>query len=62
MNSSDVSIDVVVVLTASGNHAKDVSNLAKYGKHIIVEKPMSLTLEDADSMIKACDIAGLDYS
>ena len=59
MSSSDVSIDVVVVLTASGNHAKDVSNLAKYGKHIIVEKPMSLTLEDADSMIKACDVAGI---
>jgi len=48
-------IDVVSVLTESGNHAKHVVNLAKYGKHIIVEKPMALTLEDADAMIKACD-------
>lgn len=49
------SIDVVSVLTESGHHAKHVINLAKYGKHIIVEKPMALTLDDADAMIKACD-------
>ena len=48
-------IDVVCVLTESGNHAKHVTNLAKYGKHILVEKPMALTLSDADAMIKACD-------
>jgi len=47
-------IDVVTVLTESGNHAKNVVHLAKYGKHIIVEKPMALRLDDADEMIKAC--------
>jgi predicted dehydrogenase len=51
-------IDVVSVLTESGYHAKHVVNLAKYGKHIIVEKPMALTLNDADDMIKACDKNG----
>jgi predicted dehydrogenase len=51
-------IDVVVVLTESGNHARHVGNLAKYGKHIVVEKPMALTLDDADRMIDACDQAG----
>ena len=51
-------IDVVVVLTESGNHAKHVIELSKYGKHIIVEKPMALTLSDADNMIKACDKYG----
>ena len=49
------SIDVVSVLTESGYHAKHVINLAKYGKHIVVEKPMALTLDDADAMIRACD-------
>ena len=49
------SIDVVSILTESGLHAKHVINLAKYGKHIIVEKPMALTLEDADQMINVCD-------
>jgi predicted dehydrogenase len=48
-------IDVVCVLTESGNHAIHVINLSKYGKHIIVEKPMALLLSDADNMIKACD-------
>lgn len=51
--------DVVVVLTESGNHAKHVVQLAKYGKHIIVEKPMALTLDDADAMIQTCDAAGI---
>ena len=48
-------IDVVSVLTESGNHARHTINLAKYGKHIVVEKPMALTLDDADAMIEACD-------
>lgn len=54
-----VNIDVVVVLTESGNHAEHVVALATYGKHIIVEKPMALTLDDADAMIQACDNAGV---
>ena len=48
-------IDAAVVLTESGLHAQHVIHLAQYGKHIIVEKPMALTLNDADEMIKACD-------
>ena len=51
-------IDVVVVLTESGNHARDTIALASYGKHIVVEKPMALTLDDADAMIAACDHLG----
>jgi len=54
-----VEIDVFVVLTESGRHAEHVINLAKYGKHIMVEKPMALTLTDADAMIRACDAAGV---
>lgn len=52
-------IDVAVVLTESGNHAKHVLELVPYGKHIVVEKPMALTLDDADAMISACDRAGV---
>lgn len=53
-----VNIDVVVVLTESGLHAEHVVALAPYGKHIVVEKPMALTLDDADAMIRACDQGG----
>ncbi len=52
-------IDVIVVLTESGNHAKHVIELTKYKKHIVVEKPMALNLDDADKMIEACDGAGI---
>ena len=50
------SIDVVVVLTPSGLHAEHVINLSKYGKHIMVEKPMALTIKDTENMIYACDL------
>ncbi len=53
----DVDVDVVAVLTESGYHAAHVKELAAYGKHIIVEKPMALTLDDADDMIRACERA-----
>lgn len=56
---SKSTVDVVVVLTESGNHAKHVIQLAQYGKHIVVEKPMALTLDDVDAMIHACDTAGI---
>lgn len=52
-------VDVVVVLTESGHHARHVVELSRYGKHIVVEKPMALTLDDADAMIRACDEVGV---
>ena len=52
-------LDVLVVLTPSGMHAEHVVSLAGYGKHIVVEKPMALTLDDADAMVNACDRAGV---
>jgi len=55
----EVEIDVVSVLTESGYHARHVIDIASLGKHIVVEKPMALTLDDADAMIDACDQAGV---
>lgn len=57
LNSLD--IDVITILTESGYHAKHVIEIAKFKKHIVVEKPMALTLNDADAMISACDEAGI---
>ncbi len=51
--------DVVVILTESGLHAEHAIALATYRKHIVVEKPMALTLDDADEMIRACDQHGV---
>ena len=52
-------IDVVVLLTESGMHAQHTIELAPYGAHVVVEKPMALTLDDADAMIEACDKHGV---
>jgi len=52
-------IGAVAVLTPSGLHASNVAELAPRGCPIIVEKPMALTLEDADNMIRACDAYGV---
>ena len=52
-------IDVVCILTESGNHADCAIDVAGYNKHVVVEKPMALTLDDADRMIRACDENGV---
>ena len=52
--------DVIVVLTESGNHAKNVLDIVKYKKHIMVEKPMALKLSDAEMMISACEKNGVE--
>jgi len=59
MQSVGEQVNVVSVLTESGNHAKHTMELSRYGRHIVVEKPMALRLEDADAMIQACDKAGV---
>ena len=52
-------IDAVVVLTPSGLHAEVGIAAAEAGKHVIVEKPMDVTLAKADALIAACQKAGV---
>lgn len=51
------SVDVVCICTPSGLHAEMGIKAAQAGKHIIVEKPMALNVEDADKLIKAAESA-----
>ncbi|MCP4482331.1 MAG: Gfo/Idh/MocA family oxidoreductase [bacterium] len=46
-------IDIVTIATDSGSHAKIALAALNEGKHVIVEKPMALSSDDADKMIKA---------
>ena len=48
-------LDVVNILTPSGNHAEIACHISGRVKNIIVEKPMALRLDDADRMISICD-------
>lgn len=47
-------IDVVSICVPSGLHASLTKIVASYRKHIIVEKPMALVVEDAEEMIRIC--------
>ena len=47
-------IDIIAIATSSGCHAEIGIAAAEVGKHVIVEKPMALSLHDADRLIEAC--------
>jgi UDP-N-acetyl-2-amino-2-deoxyglucuronate dehydrogenase len=52
-------VDAVCVCTPSGQHAAQAVAAARAGKHVLVEKPMALTLADADAMIGSAREAGV---
>ena len=56
---ASVDADVVTLCTPSGLHAAQGIAAAKAGKHVITEKPMAITLAQADDLVKACDSAGV---
>ena len=52
-------IEVIAIATPSGLHAEIGIAAAAAGKHVIVEKPMAMSLHDADRLIAACKHAGV---
>ncbi len=52
-------IDAVSILTPSGLHAAHAIEVARSKRHVIVEKPMALTLPDATAMIESAEAAGV---
>jgi UDP-N-acetyl-2-amino-2-deoxyglucuronate dehydrogenase len=51
--------DVVTIATPSGLHAEHGVAAAKAGKHVVMEKPMAISLTGADALVQACDKAGV---
>ncbi|MEX1018461.1 MAG: Gfo/Idh/MocA family oxidoreductase [Litorilinea sp.] len=51
-------IDAVCICVPSGLHANVALDALAAGKHVLVEKPIAITLEDADRMIAAAEKAG----
>jgi UDP-N-acetyl-2-amino-2-deoxyglucuronate dehydrogenase len=52
-------IDVISICTPSGMHLEPALAAAQAGKHVLVEKPIEITLERADQIIKACQKANV---
>lgn len=51
----DNNVHVVNICTPSGTHAALAIKAARAGKHVILEKPMALSGEDAKAIVQACD-------
>jgi myo-inositol 2-dehydrogenase/D-chiro-inositol 1-dehydrogenase len=56
---SDPSVQAVAICSPAATHADLVVAAARAGKHVFCEKPMALTLEDADRAIDAARDAGV---
>ncbi len=55
-------IDVVYVVLPNSMHAEYTIRAAQAGKHVICEKPMALNARECESMIAACEEAGVKLS
>ncbi len=55
-------MDAVCVLTPSGTHADIGIEAAKCGKHVVVEKPIDISLKKADALINECEKHGVKLS
>lgn len=54
----DGDVEVVVVATPSFLHGPDTIKAFDAGRHVVVEKPMSMSLEEADAMIAKSEAVG----
>ena len=59
---SDTEVNLVAVITPHNTHADIAVKLAEAGKSIVVEKPMCITVAEADRMIDAANKNGVTLS
>ncbi|WP_336773042.1 Gfo/Idh/MocA family protein [Paenibacillus sp. MMO-58] len=57
----DPSIDIIDIVTPNNTHAEIAIAAAKAGKHIISEKPLARTTEEAKQMLDAVNEAGVKH-
>ncbi|PSJ36528.1 Gfo/Idh/MocA family protein [Allosphingosinicella deserti] len=51
-------VDVVYVILPNSMHAEYTIRSAQAGKHVVTEKPMSVSVSEAEAMVAACRKAG----
>ncbi|HYZ63913.1 MAG TPA: Gfo/Idh/MocA family oxidoreductase [Acetobacteraceae bacterium] len=56
---ADPSLDAIYVATPHGLHLEHVTLAARAGKHVLVEKPMALSVADCQAMIDVARAAGV---
>jgi phthalate 4,5-cis-dihydrodiol dehydrogenase len=56
---SDPDVEAVYIASPHQDHAAQACAAARSGKHVLVEKPMAVTLAECDAMIEAAGEAGV---
>lgn len=56
--AAETAIDVVVICTPNGLHAGQSVQVLQKGIHVLVEKPMTLTVSDCERMMQAAERSG----
>lgn len=56
---ADDGVDLVIVATPPSNHFALALDLLRAGRHVALEKPMCMTLREADTLIEAASRAGV---
>ena len=57
--AADPKVDIVTICTPSGAHMEPAVAAANAGKHVIIEKPLEITLSRCDAIIDACNKSGV---
>jgi predicted dehydrogenase len=57
----DPNIDAVVLATPHSHHHQQILQAARAGKHVFVEKPLTLTRATAQDAVDACRAAGVTF-
>jgi len=56
----DPSVEAIYIASPHRHHAPQAVEALQHGKHVLVEKPLALTLEDCDRVIEAAERTGLN--
>jgi myo-inositol 2-dehydrogenase/D-chiro-inositol 1-dehydrogenase len=57
----DPAVDAIIIATPEILHAEETIDAARAGKHVLCEKPIAATLDEADRMITATEQAGVRF-
>lgn len=55
----DPAVDAVYIASPNRFHAEHTITAARNGKHVLIEKPMGITLEETEQMVDECERAGV---
>ncbi|PJJ85893.1 phthalate 4,5-cis-dihydrodiol dehydrogenase [Brevirhabdus pacifica] len=56
---ADPEVEAVYIATPHQMHREHVEAAARHGKHVLVDKPLAVTLEDGTAMVEAAEAAGV---